>query len=122
MSKVSDLVQIALTPQQAEFLGHTQDNALAAAGNSQGTATLITKTINRLVTITAGSADGLRLPPIATVKKFPIYILNDTLTDADLFPSTGETINSLSANTAIAFPSLAFFTCSPITSTKWMIG
>lgn len=75
-------------------------NAIAAAGANQGAATGLNYTTYQRVTTVAAST-GVRLP--AAVAGARIVVFNAQGTNAlNVYPATGEAINSLSANTAFS--------------------
>lgn len=76
-------------------------NALTAhAGGGQGSATALTKQINRVTTVgTAG--DSVILP--AATAGLAITVINAAAANAmDVFPQSGEVINALAADTALS--------------------
>jgi hypothetical protein len=78
----------------------TQDNLTAHAGGGQGSATQITA-MNARVTTVATAADSVALPPSAN--GLIIYVTNAAAANSmNVFPQSGESINALSANTALA--------------------
>lgn len=120
MALVSELIQIGLSPQQAEFLGDIQQNTITANGTTQGAATALTGSICRITTCTAGVNDAVLLPLVSVSKQKCIFIRNDTAAIAQVFPSSGDSINNLGANNprTIAANSGAIFL--PITTTQWI--
>jgi hypothetical protein len=75
--------------------------AVAAAGNSQGTATAITAAKNIVTSATGTSADGIRLGDASGAGDM-VYVANTTNVALDVFPPTGGAINGGSANAAVA--------------------
>ena len=76
------------------------DNLTAHAGGGQGSATLLTAMMNRVTTV-ASANDSVILPTSAN--GMSLTIINAAATNSmNLFPATGETINSLGANAAFA--------------------
>ena len=75
-------------------------NALAAAGTDQAGATALgTNTYQRVATV--GASSGVRLP--AAVAGTRIVVFNAQGTNAlNVYPSSGQAINSLSANVAFS--------------------
>jgi hypothetical protein len=74
---------------------------IAAAGDSQATATAVTAGLTIVSTATGTTADGIRLPAgFGTGEE--ITIVNTTAVALDVFPSTGGAINGGSANAAKA--------------------
>jgi hypothetical protein len=82
----------------------------AFAGGGQGSATPLTKDINRVTTV-ATNGDSVLLP--VGVAGMEVVIFNDGASSLDVFPSTGETINALAADTAydISASASARFIC-----------
>ena len=80
----------------------TSTNAITAfAGGGQASATALTASpsLNRITTVgTAG--DSVKLP--AATAGSQIVVLNTAANSCNVFPATGEVINALTANTAIA--------------------
>lgn len=78
----------------------TQDTITAFAGGGQASAVQVTA-MNARVTTVASAADSIKLMP--SVKGLVVYITNAAATNSmNVFPSTGDAINALSANTAFA--------------------
>jgi hypothetical protein len=75
--------------------------AVAAAGNSQATATAITAAKNIVTSATGTSADGIRLGDASGAGDM-VYVANTTNVALDVFPPTGGAINGGSANAAVA--------------------
>lgn len=93
----------------------------AAAGGGQTNAVLLTSAYNR-VTVVATAADSVKLPPCTAGGNSPmgnligvqIFVSNADTTDSmNVFPSTGDNINLLAANAAIAVANTQskIFTC-----------
>jgi hypothetical protein len=87
-------------------------NALTAnAGGGQGSATGLTAMINRVTTV-ATIGDSVKLP--ASAVGLVLIVSNAGANPMDVFPSSGDAINALAANTAIrinAGTTVAFY-CS----------
>ena len=95
----------------------TASSALTArAGGGQGSATALPSAFNRVTTV-ATAGDSVKLP--AAVAGAMIVVRNGTATSMDVFPQTGQSINALAANTALAVAAntTAFFV-STVTG-KW---
>ena len=86
--------------QNARFLGGVEA-AVAAAGNSQATATPVTGAVNVVTSATATSADGVVLPADRAEGDL-LMVINATAVALDVFPPTGGAINGGSANAAKA--------------------
>ena len=91
--------------------------AVAGAGNSQGTATALTKTYNVVTSATAGSAEGVKLPDTST--GLEAFILNDTSATIKIYPHSGESIDSGSANAAIDLGAGHSLRLVGVSATKW---
>jgi hypothetical protein len=72
----------------------TIDDAVAAAGTTQGTATVLTAQVNVITSGTAGQ--GVNLSAFTD----HIYVFNTTANDLLVWPDTGDSINNLAANAA----------------------
>lgn len=83
------------------YFFHSAVSALTAhAGGGQGSALQLAKGINRVTTVTT-AADSVKLP--AAVAGMDVVVVNAAAANAmDVFPASGESINALSANTAIS--------------------
>lgn len=75
------------------------DSLTAHAGGGQGSALALTTDINRVTTV-ATAGDSVKLPA-ATVGK-TVIIIHDGAKSMDVFPASGEVINSLATNAAFA--------------------
>jgi len=82
----------------------------AFAGGGQGSATPLTGNINR-ITVCATIADSVKLPAALVGRRVSVY--NAGATSANVFPQTGENINSGAANAAFAVATTkgAIFEC-----------
>ena len=87
-------------------------NAITAyAGGGQTNAVALTASFNRVTTV-ATAADSVKLP--TAVAGAQVFVFNKAATNSmNVFPSTGDAINALSANTAyaLAVTKGAIFTC-----------
>lgn len=72
--------------------------ALAAAGASQGNASLITAAIT-MVSVTA-STQGVKLPAAATGLKY--LVMAPTAKGVKVYPNTGDSIGTTATNSAVA--------------------
>ena len=91
--------------------------AVAGACNSQGTATALTKAYNIVTSATAGSAEGVKLPDTST--GLEAFILNDTSATIKIYPHSGESIDSGSANAAIDLGAGHSLRLVGVSATKW---
>lgn len=88
-------------------------NAITArAGGGQANATQLTATINR-VTVVATAGDSVKLPA-AKAGSWLMVFNKDSTDSMNVFPSTGDAINALSANAAYALAATkgALFACA----------
>lgn len=93
-------------------------NAIGAfAGGGQASATALTSSINS-ITICATAGDSAKLP-IATAGSI-VQVSNLGAAYANIFPATGDLIDALAANVALALPvgGSLFFTCAVTGSWK----
>ena len=74
----------------------------ALAGGGQSGATKLSATVNRVTTV-ATSADSVMLP--AASAGLRVTAINAGANSMNVYPSTGDAINALSANTALAVAS-----------------
>lgn len=117
---------VTVSQNSLDSVGYTQlstQNAItAAAGGGQTNAVLLTSAYNR-VTVVATAADSVKLPPCVAGAQnagmsytigLQMWVINADTTDSmNVFPSTGDAINLLSANAAIAVANTQakIFTC-----------
>jgi hypothetical protein len=101
------------------FLGGAADNLTAHAGGGQALATAIPGNVQiARVTTVVSAGDSLILP--ASVGGLEITVVNATAaTSMNVFPATGEQINSLGANAAFAVPGGKTCTFYCATSGQW---
>lgn len=95
----------------------TSDAITAFAGGGQANATPLTSTVNR-ITVVATAGDSVKLPPALAGMRVTV-INSDAADSANVFPSTGDSINAIAANGAFALASTktADFVC-PVNG-KW---
>lgn len=77
------------------YLKISVNNAVAANGSTQGTATALTKTINLVTSVATGTA--VRLP--SSEAGLLIYVINDTNSAITVYPSSGQYIDARTQNT-----------------------
>lgn len=109
-----------------DSVGFTQlsvSNGITAfAGGGQASATLLNSAFNR-VTVVATIADSVKLPfcggqtsPNGAVlgPGTQVWVMNTSANSLNVFPNTGDAINALAANTAIAVETVTgkIFTCA----------
>jgi len=91
-----DVADVTISGDIVASIGTTD----AAAGTTQGGATLLSKTFN--IVTTATNNQGIKLP---TAEEGLLYtIINATSVSVKIYPNTSGTINSGSINTAITIP------------------
>jgi hypothetical protein len=76
-----------------------QPNITAHAGGGQGSAVLLTA-MNCFLSTVASAGDSVVLPPAQPGMQ--VTVINQTATSANVFPSSGQSINALAVNTAFA--------------------
>lgn len=91
--------------------GGTQAGAIADA------AVLLSGVMNRL-TVVASAGDSVLLP-VAVAGINSLVVVNDTATSANIFPSTGDSINALGANAAFALAAGKTAEFFSIVTGKW---
>ena len=89
--------------------------AIAAAGTTQGTATVLTKEINIVSTVLAGN--GVVLP--TAVAGMVVVITNTNGNSLLVYPATGATINALAVNAALTQTTGATLQFVAPTATQW---
>lgn len=94
----------------------------AFAGGGQASATQLVSAFNRVTTV-ATAADSVKLP-VCAAQNAPngsavgpgvqVWVMNTSANSMNVFPSTGDAINALAANTAIAIATVTgkVFTCA----------
>jgi hypothetical protein len=97
------------------FVIRSVNGAVSAAGTVQANATAITREINVVSTAAVGS--GVRLP--AAVAGMVVMITNTSANTLNVYPATGGSINSLSANSAYAHSAGATLQFIAPTTTQW---
>lgn len=80
------------------YLRMSVNNSITAAGSSQATATVLTKTINVITSVASGT--GVVLP--AAVAGQIIYVINDTNSGIVVYPSSGQFIDTQAQNAGFA--------------------
>lgn len=111
---------------QVVSVGYSQisvTNAItAAAGGGQANATQLNSAFNRVTTV-ATAADSVKLP-VCAAQNAPngsavgpggqVWVMNTSANSLNVFPATGDAINALAANTAIAIATVTgkVFTCA----------
>ena len=93
------------------------NGTISAAGTTQGAATALAKSYN-IVKTASVSAEGVALPDC--VAGLEIDILNSTTATIKVYPNTGETIDSGSANAAVSLGSKMSLKLVGSSATNWV--
>lgn len=103
MALASDLIGLGLPPELAVFLGQSDLTPFAAAGTSQGTATLLTASFANVTT--ASGKTGLILNASSTLTRL-FFIRNSPSSTLPLviYPPGGGSINGGATNAGITIP------------------
>jgi hypothetical protein len=88
---------------------------ISAAGTTQGTATALTKEFNQVTAVS--SNQGVVLP--TAVAGMAIVITNTSANSLNVYPASGATINTLSANAAVTQAAGSTLQFVAMTSTQW---
>ena len=78
------------------------------------------RTMNCFIATVATAGDSVKLPPAKVGMEITVINQSATATGPNVFPATGETINALAANTAIAVApqTVLIFFCG-IAGSRW---
>jgi len=88
---------------------------ISAAGTTQGTATALTKSFNEVTTVAASSGVVLPSPEAGEI----VLVANQGANAVSVYPASGHSINSLSANTAQSLATDTRRIFFALTTTKW---
>ncbi len=113
----SDIVALAASETPSEIIDSITASITANPGGGQGSAVQLTSTVNNITTV-ATAGDSVLLPE--AIAGLVVIIQNNGANAADVFPATGETINSGSANAAISIPAGARKEFIGTTTTNWI--
>jgi hypothetical protein len=91
------------------------NNAVSAAGSTQGTATALTVDYNVITTVAAST--GVVLPTATAGRR--IVIVNKGANTLSIYPATGGAINALSANAAIQVAANGSIELMASSATQW---
>lgn len=119
MSLAVDLMGLGMPPEQASRLGFSTFTTIAAAGTTQGTATLIPSLTNNVNATTASSQTGVILSNAYDLD-MPYVIYNAGTLALNVYPPTSGLFNGSTANTAISVPVGAFVTVWRVSTTLWL--
>lgn len=105
-------VQIALQSPSGQMFQSVQPGLVAHAGGGQALGTPLTAMACFIATV-ATAGDSLLLPLAVPGMEISVVNQSATATGPNVFPQTGQTVNALAANTAIAVPpqSIMMFYC-----------
>lgn len=120
MALASDLVQVSVVSNVANFLGDTMSASLSATGTTQGTALALVSSINEVTTVTAGVNDGVILPAVITTPYSKISIRNGSAANLQIYPASGQSINALAANAAYVLAATTGIMLCKISSSRWV--
>jgi hypothetical protein len=90
---------------------------VAAAGNTQGTATSLTTTVNVVTSASANVTDGVILP--AAVAGLYITVKNDTADNIKVYPPSSGIIDNESTNGAVTVPAEGSRSFVGVSTTKY---
>jgi len=90
----------------AGYVRKSTQDGMAAAGATQGTATLLSSQVNRVTTVVATTDDGVMLP--AALSGIEVLVINAHATDAlAIWPNTGDAIDGGAVDAEDASPLVA---------------
>lgn len=96
MAFVNNLMGLGMSAQLAGLVGETIKTGIAAAGNSQATATALVNTVNVIASATATSADGVKLPSATPGAR--CIVINKSGQTLDVWPNSGDKVEGGSAD------------------------
>lgn len=121
MPRVESLKELQFSPKQQRALGDDYDLSISATGNdSQANAYQITTSVAYITTCAAGSADSAKLPLAKTWLRGFVFVCNDGAGTLNLFPNTGDSINTGAANAKIQVTSGGRVIMVRVSDTKWL--
>lgn len=97
--------------------GESITDTISAAGTTQGTATALVSTINRVTSATAASAEGVRLP--TPRKNGRIIVVNASSDTIKIYPTSGHQIKNLGANVAATMAAQRAVEFIGTSTTQW---
>lgn len=113
----ADLPTTLQTNSYAPGLLGSVSATVAAAGTTQGTATVLTSDYNVVTSATAGSATGVVVPG-ATSGKY-VVVVNRTAVAINVYPASGHAFDGLAVNTPISVPAGGFLEYFGTSTTQW---
>ena len=90
--------------------------SVAAAGSTQGTATLLAETVN--VVTSGANTNGVKLP--AAAAGLTVIVKNTTTADLVLYPNTSDTIDGGTVNAGVALPAKTTITVTCKDAVDWV--
>jgi hypothetical protein len=118
-SSITKLMGVGLPAQAAALLGFSTQLAQTATGtSSQANSLAVTANIVHVTTAAANS--GVRLPPASRTDIDFVLVRNDGASTLNIYPSSGETINALSADTAATAATTVGRLFIRVSATKWV--
>ena len=90
--------------------------SVAAAGSTQGTATLLAETVN--VVTSGANTNGVKLP--AAAAGLTVIVQNTTTADLVLYPNTSYTIDGGTVNAGVALPAKTTITVTCKDAVDWV--
>jgi hypothetical protein len=115
VSSTSTLTNKTLTTPVLNSAVVNNNNAVSAAGSTQGTATALTVDYNVITTVAAST--GVVLPTATAGRR--IVIVNKGANTLSIYPATGGAINALSANAAIQVAANGSIELMASSATQW---
>lgn len=116
MPQVSALMAAGMPASWANMLGTAPAQTVTAAGSTQQTATQL---VAGASTIGTGAAGGVILPPV--LANPDAVIMNNSGNAQNVYPAVGESLNSLSPNTAISIPAGKSASFKPSGHKSWIV-
>ena len=117
MAQNRRLMGLGMSAQLAGELGESIKTGVAAACNSQATATALTSTVNVIATATATSADGVKLPTAYPGAR--CIVINKTAETLEVWPKTGDKVEGGSANAATTQATNVHITYYAVDAENW---
>ena len=114
MALSTDIMRGGFSSGAARAIQGQANGALAAAGTTQATATLIAQSI---IAVTSGTG-GVRLPSGNIGDE--VEVLNLNTADITIYPPTSEQINNLAANAGFLLGQYTAVAVKKFTATRWM--
>jgi len=116
MAYSSEIMLGGFSAGSARALQGQTETGISAAGTTTTDATVLTASANVLSTVAASS--GVRLTDGEINDSVVIY--NGGANACAVYPPTGDSFNQLSANTAIALPTVTALMCIKVSTSQWV--